>query len=114
MATYYNSVIAYDDATVAYDGSPVVFTYAGNIELTLQLRHVYYDGANYTYYYDGNLGIDMLVGAVYNWGAMNIPTTGLTLRIVPNSTILIRQYRKIKDPVRIGGCPQCGTYLYNK
>jgi hypothetical protein len=34
----------------------------------------------------------------------------------PTSLVIIRNYkgRRIKDPVVIGGCPQCGTYLYNK
>ena len=118
MSQFYNtSTIAYDSATTPYDGSATVFTYAGNIPLNLIPSHSYYDGAYNTYFYAGRLVIEMSIEDTF-WGRgiVRWPTYGgLTLRLVPNSSMLIKQYYKtVKDPQVTGGCPNCGTYVYNQ
>ena len=117
MAIYYNSVIAYDESSTPYDGTPTAYSYAGNITLTLTPSYSYEDdGGIFYFYYSGKLTIGLDVDSPYVRGFFRRPTvSGLTLRIVPNSAMVIKQYYKtIKDPQVTGGCAQCGTYLYNK
>ena len=117
MAVYYNtSTIAYDSAVTPYDGVATVYTYSGNIPITLIPSYSFQDGAFFTFYYTGKLSIQILLSHSHTRSFVRRPTVaGLSFRVVPNSSMVIKQYYKtVKDPVVTGGCPQCGTYLYNQ
>ena len=115
MARYYNEVITYDEATVAYDGATKEFAYDGSITIGLKPSYSILVGTFTTYYFLGNIQLALDIASPWIRGFMRIPTiTGLILRLVPNSSMVIRHYLKIKEPIVTGGCPFCGTYLYNK
>jgi hypothetical protein len=119
MANFYNqATLTYNEATTPYDGEATAYTYtSAGITLGLVLSHAFEnDGGFFTFLFAGQIPLGILVSHTHIRGFTRTPTIGgLTLRAVPNSVIVIRQYNKTtKDPVRTGGCPQCGTYLYNK
>lgn len=114
MSIFYNSLTDYSDASTDYNGTPTVYTYSGGITVALILNHNIFNGTHYAYNYDGRMVLDILLGSPYVRGFLRVPTiSGLVVRVVPNSRMVIRQYYKFRDPVRIGGCTFCGTYLYN-
>jgi hypothetical protein len=115
MSVFYNSVIVYDEASTPYDGVATVYTYAGNIEIRVIPSYSILDGAINTFYYEGRLLMEVIPSHTHVRGFVRRPSTdGISIRIVPNSSMVIRNYKNIKDPIRTGGCPQCGTFLYNK
>jgi len=116
MAVFYNSVIAYDKATELYDGSATAYAYSGNITLALISRYsLSIVGGVETWHYAGKIYLDFIQSSVYRRGFYRRPTiTGISFRVVPNSSMRIRQYYKAKDPQVTGGCPQCGSYVYNQ
>ena len=116
MATFYNSVIDYDDATVPYDGAATVTSYSGNITMLIIPSYHSSDGVYHTFNYAGRMLIETLLSSSYVRGFTHDPLVyGLSFRIVPNSSMVIKQYYKtIKDPQVKSGCPNCGTYLYNQ
>lgn len=110
MATFYNSPITYNDATTPYNGQPITYTYSGSISLVLLPKY----NLQTIMYYPGDLSLQFDVGSSYHRGLIVSPTTsGFRMLIAPSSTTVIRRYLKVKDPIRTGGCPQCGTFLYN-
>lgn len=111
MAIFYDSIIAYDDASTAYNGVATAYSYSGSITVSL-LPHYALDSL---FYYPGHMVMEILASSMYRRGFVRVPATfGFTMRVVPNSSMVIRQYKKVKDPVRIGGCPQCGVYTYDQ
>lgn len=117
MSTFYNtSTVTYDDSGTPYNGAAITYTYVSTgITLSFVVNSAYnVNGGVTTYTYDGSVSIIFDPTSSYVTGFVRVPTiTGITLRIVPNSNIVIRQYKKVKDPIRTGGCPNCGTFLYN-
>lgn len=114
MAIFYNSVIDYENAGTAYNGVATVYDYTGSITITIGLNHNIFDGAHYVFTYTGRMTMNILLGSSYIRGFLRTPAiSGISISVIPNSRIIIRKYYKFADPVRIGGCCFCGTYLYN-
>ena len=117
MAVYYNtSTITYDSATTPYDGVATVYTYAGNIVLDLVPSYGYNDGFINVWHYKGSIPLEIIPSHQHWRGFMRTPATyGQVLRLVPNSSMVIKQYYKtVKDPQVTAGCPQCGCLTYNQ
>ena len=115
MATYYNTSSQLYDSATTYNGAAITHTYVGSITIGIVLSHTYYDGTNWTYHYFGNIEIGVepqsSVGQVY----VRTPTIyGMKIRLVPNSSMIIRQYKRYSDPQVTAGCAQCGCLVYNQ
>lgn len=116
MSTFYNtSTVTYNDATVTYNGVAIVYSYSGSVTIMPIMNSSYNkNGGVTTYSYVAMMDIIFDSTSPYRTGFIRTPSiTGLTARIVPNSSMVIRQYKKVKDPIRTGGCPNCGTFLYD-
>lgn len=110
MATvFYDSPIGYDDALTPYNGNPIIYLYSGSITIMLVPKYA----SQTAQFYSGMLDLSLLPASSYHKIFLYRPTVGLIARFVPNSSIIIRRYKKVKDPIRVGGCVQCGTYLYD-
>ena len=116
MAVFYNtSTVGYNDSGTPYNGPPQNFTYSGNITMVFLPNYsVQHNHNAVQFYYTGRITKEFLVGSHYVRGRIINTTTGLRMIMAPSSTVVIRHYLKVADPIRVAGCPQCGTYLYNE
>lgn len=109
-AVFYETIVTYDDASTPYNGNATTYTYSGSITVVLLPKY----GLTTAQYYAGMLDLVFTLASTYKKVFQYIPSTsGLSVRMIPNSSMIIRNYKKVKDPIRIGGCCQCGSYLYD-
>lgn len=117
MGTNYNkSTLTYNNASTPYRGVPTDYAYVGSVTVFFTPNHsVQYNSLPTTFIYNGSVNVEFLPSSVSASGMNIIPeTNGVRVLFSPSSTATIRRYLKIKDPIRTGGCPQCGTFLYNR
>lgn len=115
----------YHEVRLSFTGIVTTEMYCDEVEFYEGTDPIEYTGAltivfgsstviNNTNFYTGALTVTMTPGSTIN---IAVKITGAVgLGVATNSTIVIRQYEGggvVRDPVVTGGCPQCGTYLYD-
>lgn len=105
------------DGTLSMDLSPShVFAFSlsesGDLPVTMGVTSEVIFGAVRS----GSLPVSFGVSSTFSWvfSGYYVGTSDLSMGMTPSSTIVIRKKLKLKDPVVTGGCPRCGTFLYNR
>lgn len=116
MSLYNAPGISYNNATTPYNGAPVNYTYAGAVTVFFSPNHnLQFNHLAVNFLYNGSATVEFVASSMNASGRSIVPETdGVRVLFAPSSTTVIRKFLKLKDPVRTGGCPQCGTFLYNR